>query len=247
MKNLTEIIYGDSTNYTMSRSKLGKNEIIKFNLTFSIADLSYINQFKIILPKDIYKEKIVYDFSEEINKLNSLKKKKNKIRVWCSHQESDSYILLTYIANYVKEKDCSLYVVFSDEQNKEILSPAMLRENELEKLTEKEHKLTNDEIVELANLWNKIKTQKSDMRIMENQKVKLVSYDYFNDILLNKLTELGEVKISVLAGHIMSNLHIADTVILYLVERLINLNKITVIENDDRLWNCIIKINKITC
>ena len=94
---------------------------------------------------------------------------------------------------------------------------------------------------------NKIKTQKSDMRIMENQKVKLVSYDYFNDILLNKLTELGEVKISVLAGHIMSNLHIADTVILYLVERLINLNKITVIENDDRLWNCIIKINKITC
>ena len=80
MKNLTEIIYGDSTNYTMSRSQLGKNEIIKFNTTFSIADLSHINQFKIILPKDIYKEEIVYDFSEEINKLNSSikKKKQNK-------------------------------------------------------------------------------------------------------------------------------------------------------------------------
>ena len=68
MKNTTEIIFGNSTNYTMSRSKLGKNEIIKFNTTFSIADLSHINQFKIILPKEIYKEEIVYDFSAEMNK-----------------------------------------------------------------------------------------------------------------------------------------------------------------------------------
>ena len=70
MKNLTEIIFGDSTNCTMSRSQLGKNEIIKFNTVFSIANLSYINQFKIILPKDIYKEEIGYDFSEEMNKLD---------------------------------------------------------------------------------------------------------------------------------------------------------------------------------
>ena len=242
MKNTTEIIFGDSTNYTMSRSRLGKNEIIKFNTAFSIADLSHINQFKIILPKDIYKEEIIYDFSEEMNILNSSIKEKNKIRIWCSHQESDSYILLAYISNYIKGKDCSLYVIYSDEQNKKILSPAMLRELDFEKLTDMEHKLTNDEIVELSNLWNKIKRQKSDMRIMENEKVKLVSYDYFNDILLKKLNELGEVKSSVLVGHIMSNLHISDTVILYLVERLIELKKIIVIEKDERLWNCTIKI-----
>ena len=118
----------------------------------------------------------------------------------------------------------------------------MLIECKLEKLAEKEHELTNDEIINLSNLWDKIKTQKSDMRIMENEKVKLVSYDYFNDTLLNKLNELGKVRVSVLVGHIMSNLHIADTIILYLVQRLIELNKITVIKSADRLWNCIVKI-----
>lgn len=242
MENLTEIIFGDSTNYTMSKSRLGKNEIIKFNTVFSIADLSCINQSKIILPKDIYKEEIVYDFSEEMNKLDNSIKRKNKIRVWCSHQDSDSYILLTYISNYVKGKDCNLYVIYSDEQNKNFLSPAMLREHELEELTEKEHKLTNEEIIELSNLWNKIKTQKTDMRIMEHGNVKLVSYDYFNDTLLNKLNELGGAKSAELVGHIMSNLHISDTIILYLVERLIKLNKIVIIKDDDRLWNCIIKV-----
>ena len=78
MKNTTEIIFGDSLYYTMSRSELGKNEIIKFRTTFSIADLSFIDQFKIILPKDIYKEKIVYDFREEMNKLDNSIKKKTK-------------------------------------------------------------------------------------------------------------------------------------------------------------------------
>ena len=241
MENLTEIIFGDSTNYTMSRSQFGKNEIIKFNTVFSIADLSCINQYKIILPKDIYKEEIIYDFSEEMNKLDNSIKKKNKIRVWCSHQDSDSYILLTYISNYIRGKDCSLYVIYSDEQNKEFLSPAMLREHELEKLTEKEHKLTNEEMIELSNLWNKIKTQKSNMRIMEHGNVKLVSYDYFNNFILNELNKLWKVKIVELVGYIMSNLYLIDVIILYLIERLIKLNKIEIIKDENRLWDCIIK------
>jgi len=245
MKNVTEIIFGDSTNYTMCRSQLGKNEIIKFNTVFSIADLSCIDQFKTILPKDIYKEEIVYDFSEEMNKLDISIKRKNKIRVWCSQQESDSYILLAYISNYVKGKDCSLYVIYSDEENQEFLSPAMLREHELEKITKKEHKLTNEEIIVLSNLWNEIKAKKSDMRIMECGNVKLVSYDYFNVVILDKLDELGGVKIVELVGHIMANLHISDMIILYLVERLIKLNKIVIIKNDNKLWNCIIKVANV--
>lgn len=242
MKNVTEIIFGDSTYHTLSNSQLGKNEIIKFNTVFSIANLSNIDQFKIILPKDIYKEEIVYDFSEEMNKLDSSIKIKNKIRVWCSYQDVNSYILLAYISNYIKGKDCSLYVIYSDEQNKEFVSPAVLSEYEFEELIEKEHKLTIDEIIELSNIWNKIKTQKSDMRIMESGNVKLVSYDYFNDLILNKLYEFGGVKCVELVGHIMSNLKLSDMIILYLVERLIKLNKIVIIKNDNKLWNYIIKI-----
>lgn len=245
MNNITEIIFGDSLFYTMSKSKLAENEIIKFNTVFSIADLSLINQFKIILPIDIYKEKIIYDFSEEINKLNVSIEKKNKIRIWCSHQDSDLYILLAYISNYVKDKECNLYVIYSDEQNEEIFSPSILREYELEKSEEIEHKLTKDEIVELSNIWNTIYTNKSDMRIMKNKEINLVSYDYFNDILLNKLKELGEVRISKLVGCVMPNYHISDTIFLYLVERLIKSNKIIICENTDRLWNCTVKIKEI--
>ena len=245
MKNTTEIIFGDSINCTMSRSKLSKNEIIKFNTTFSIADLSQINQFKIKLPKEIYKEEIVYDFSEEINKLDSSIKKKNKIRIWSSHQDSDSYILLAYISNYVKEKNCDLYVIYSDEQEEKIQTPAMLTEQELETSTKNEHKLTKEEITKLSDLWKKIINQKSDMRIMENKNIKLVSYDYFNDTLLNKLKELGGVKCAELIGHIISNLHISDSIILYLIERLIKSKKIIIIKNDDKLINSIIKVHNV--
>ena len=36
--------------------------------------------------------------------------------------------------------------------------------------------------------------------------------------------------------------YISDTIILYLVERLIKLNKIIITEKDEKLWNCTIKI-----
>lgn len=245
MNNITEIIFGDSTYYTMSKSKLSQNLIIKFNTTFSVADLSDINDFKIILPEKIYKEEIIYSFINQISELEESIKKKNKIRVWCSYQEADSYILLAYMANYIKDRKGNLYVIYVDEYNKEYLSPAMLRKEKLEKLTEIEHKLSNNEIIELSNLWNKIKIQKADMRIMENRKVKLVSFDYFNNIILNKLKELGEVKINVLVWHLMTNFHISDTTFLYLVERLIKSNKIIITENDERLWNSTIKIKNI--
>lgn len=242
MKNTTEIVFGDTTYSNISRSKLGKNEIIKFNTVFSASDLSYIDHFKIILPKEIYKEEIIYNFNEEINKLDNSIKKKNKIRIWCSYQDSNSYILLSYLSNYVKEKDISLYVIYADEQNKELISPSVLNGKDIDKLIKKEHELTNDEIIEFSNLWNKIKTQKSDMRIMENRKIKLVSYDYFNNFILNELNKLGEVKIVELVGYIMSNLYLIDVIILYLVKRLIKLNKIEIIKDDNRLWNCIIRV-----
>lgn len=82
------------------------------------------------------------------------------------------------------------------------------------------------------------------MRIIENNKVKSVTYDYYNDIILNKLNELGEVKMVSLVGRLMSNIHLYDTVFTYLIYRLIKEEKIIVTSKDERYWKSIIKIKK---
>lgn len=240
-----EIVYGNSMYFTISNSNLKTNEIIKFNTVFSIADLSLISQYKMILPKEFYGKEINYNFKDEINKLYTALKNKNKIRIWCSYQDADSYILLTYICNIVKNTDCNLYVTYSDDYNN-VESPAMLREKELEKLAEYEHKLTNLEILKLSEIWENILNTKSDMRIIENKELKLVSYNYFDNIILNKLNKLGTVLESKLAIELLKEYHLEDSIFTFLIDRLIKNKKIDIIEksNNNRAFDNIIAINK---
>lgn len=239
-----EIIYGDSLNHTMRKSKLSENEIIKLDTPFSIADLSKIDEYKIILPKEIYDENIILDFSEEIDKINKLTTSNNILRVWTSHQDADSYILLSYIANYIKNLKSDLYVIYSDEFNREIKSPSMMRESELERISEFTHKLSKEEIEELSLLWNKIVTTKADMRINENDEIKLVSYDYFDNLLIEKLKIAKEEKIISLAADMLSNYHLTDTIFVFLIERLINKNKIIITKKDEVFCRSIVKVNE---
>lgn len=82
------------------------------------------------------------------------------------------------------------------------------------------------------------------MRIIENNKVKSVTFDYYNDIILNKLNELGEVKMVSLVGRLMSDIHLYDTVFTYLIYRLIKKEKIIVTIKNERYWKSIIKVKK---
>lgn len=232
MKKITEIVFGNSMYFTIKNSKLKENEIILFNTIFSIGDLKDIDKFKIYVSKEIIESMQVYDFSKEIKKLNNAVKNGNKIRIWCSRQDSDSYILLVYICNYLKDIKCDLYVVYSDDYDSSCMSPACLKEVELENATSYEKKINNENILELSNEWNYIKNNRADIRIMENNKVKLVSYDYFDDIIINKLKELGEVKQVTLVAHLLSDYHLIDLIFVYLINRLIENNKIIIIEKD---------------
>lgn len=232
MEKITEIVFGNSIYFTMKNSKLNENEIILFNTIFSIGDLRDIDKFKIYVSKDIIESMQVYYFSKEINELNNAVKNGNKIRIWCSRQDSDSYILLVYICNYLKDTKCDLYVVYSDDYDSSCMSPACLKEEELENSACYEKKLNNENILELSNEWNYIKNNRADIRIMENNKVKLVSYNYFDDIIVNKLKELGAVKQVTLVAHLLSNYHLIDLIFVYLINRLIENNKIIIIEKD---------------
>lgn len=219
------IIFGTSTFVTMKESKLLNNNIIEFDTVFSVADLSNLDNYELTLPKDIYNENIHYSFNNEIKKLNEDINNNKEIRIWTSHFDVNSYSLFLYLCDYLKDKDCNLYVVYSDEYDENCYSPACMRENELEELTKLEHKLSKEEIKEYSKEWQIIKNKKSDMRILENKKVKLVSFDYYNEEILNLLKELGEIKIVRLVGTFMSNHYLQDLVVSYLVDRLINSGK----------------------
>lgn len=242
------IIFGSSTFVTMRKSNLLNNKVIQFfanlNSVFSIADLSKITDFKVILPKGVYSEKIEYSFEEKIIELDEMISKNNDIRIWTSHFDVDSYLLFLYLCNYLKDKDCNLYVVFSDEYDKNCYSPACMKVNQLEELIKLEHKLSKEEILEYSKEWQKIKQSKSDMRILENNKVKFVSFDYYNEEILNLLKVLGEVKIVKLAASFMDNNYLQCLVVSYFIERLIDDGKIKVINYGERFFENVITINE---
>ena len=65
------------------------------------------------------------------------------------------------------------------------------------------------EIREFSKIWQYIKSKKCDMRILEDKKIKLVSFDYYNEILLNILKEQGEITICRLTALFMMEYHIS--------------------------------------
>ena len=240
----TNVIFGASTLVTMSESKLLNNNIIEFDTVFSVVDLSNLDNYEVILPKDIYQEELIYSFAKEIEKLNQAISNNEEIRIWTSHYEINSYLLFLFLCNHLKYEECNLYVVYSDEYNEKCYSPACMNESELEELTKLEHKLSKDEIIEHAKEWQRISQNKSDMRILENKNVKLVSFDYYNEEILNLLKELGEVKIVQLASLFMSKYYLQDLIVSYLIDRLINDKKIKVIKYGKRFFENVIAIKE---
>ena len=243
MKKLN-IIYGASTLVSMEKSDFLNNKIIEFDTVFSIADLSAVDKYEIALPKDIYQTEINYSFKDKIKVLDYAIANNEDIRVWTSRYEINSYLLFVYICNYLVNKECNLYVVFSDEYDENCYSPSCMRTNELEELTKLEHKLSSEEISSYSNEWLRIKQEKSDMRILEDKKVKLVSYDYFDDVILNRLKYLGQAKVSRLTASLMANYFLSDTIIVFLINLLIKKTKIRIVEySKERFFDNVIELN----
>ena len=69
-------------------------------------------------------------------------------------------------------------------------------------------------------------------------------FDYYNDIILERLKSLEEVKISTLTASLMKDYYLQDLLLVYLISRLIDNNKIKIIEiSKERYFHNIIKIN----
>ena len=253
MKNITEIVFGDSLYNEMINSNFfNKNNIIKFNVPFSIIDLSSVDNDIVKLNQDFcqlicselnYKISNAYSLNFVDIELEGAIKNNHKIRIWTTHKQADSYLMFLYICNYFSKFDYDVYVLFSEQYDKDCYSPACMNEKELEDLLKSEHKISKNKIIEYAIEWEKIKQENSNMRVIENGKIKSVSFDYYNKIILDKLSKLGEVKVSTLIVNLMNEYHFADIVFTYLVYRLIKVNEIMILKRGKRLWNSIVTIN----
>ena len=177
MKTL-EIVFGNSCYHTLRNSKID-NDILMINILFNVRDLSNIENYNIKIPKELCLDEKNDNVLNEVTKIIENINKNNKIRVWSGHNDIYSYLIMLFVSSIIKKYDYSLYVVYSDDYNKEYPSPAVMREEELENLTKFERKLSNQEINNNTGIWEKLVRENTDLRIIENGVVKSVSMDYY--------------------------------------------------------------------
>ena len=232
MKTL-EIVFGNSCYMSMRKSSLQSNDILLFNLLLNVGDLSKIKENKINIPKELCNEKGNYLCKKEVSIINDAINKKEKIRIWTSNYNIYSYLIMLYICNIVKNQNCVLYVTYSDEYGKDYISPSLMSSSELEELSKLEHKLTKNEIIKYSNMWEEIVKINSKMRVLENGTVKSVSISYYDNMIIDKLKELGQVKVSKLVAMLMKEIYLIDNLYVYLIKRLIKNGKIKIIKHDN--------------
>ena len=113
--NKVNVIFGGSTFVTLRESDLLNNNIIQFfsnfNCVFSVANLSKIDDFKVVLPKGVYSEKIEYSFEDKINKLDEAINNNEDIRIWTSHYDIESYLLFL---RFTHPFECSIISSFDN-------------------------------------------------------------------------------------------------------------------------------------
>ena len=99
---ILEIVFGNSCYRTMRDSSLRSNNILLFNLLLNVGDLSKIKEYKINIPDELCNENSNYSFEKEIVIINEAIKRKDKIRIWTSHYDVYSYLIMLYICNILK-------------------------------------------------------------------------------------------------------------------------------------------------
>lgn len=156
-----------------------------------------------------------------------------KIRIWSSKKDDDDYMLLLFLCNFLKTKTNKISVIFCNDYNEYCWSLNALDYKEIGLLLKFEKELTEDEIQNFSNEWNDLVEINSELRIFEDGKVKNKKYSDYYDSILNILREKAACTISNLIADCMIKRVIndaGDLLYLFLIDQLIELNKIKIIK-----------------
>ena len=240
---VVEIVLSGASLLSLKDSSFKDNEIIDVRVSLSTGKLDNIKDNVVLLPKVIYHEEVICDLNNDILKLNDYVDKGYKVRIWSSHLDADSYLLLLFICNVLNNKVDSLGVLYSDEYNKDCYSLGMMTGAEVDKLSNYEQTLNSTNIKILSDKWSTISSSNSDLRIIENGEVKSISYDYFDVEILTMIKTNNNIRIIDVCYELSKKYHINDSVFIFLITRLIDIGKIKIIKKDEKFIKSTIEIN----
>ena len=186
------------------------------------------------IKNHLFDREMVYDnFKKSIDDLLNSINQDTIIRVYSSKINIDDYLLILYICNLLKDKVNTIKVVFVNDY-KDVFSLGTLDTTEVKEVLNKEIELTEEQVNNYSKEWEELINANSELRAFENDKVINKNYSDYDDIILNELDKLGQCKIPVLVGNLLANAITTSYEVQtysYLVERLINNNKIKINED----------------
>ncbi len=232
-----EIVFGDSSYNILKKINLKDSDILKINILFNVGDLSNISNYIINIPKDLCFDEKNYSIKEETDKIIDSINRRYKIRIWTSHKDIYSYLIMLYVSSVIKKYDYQLYVIYCDEYDKDCPSISAMKIEDIEKLVGLECKLEDEEIKCNCDVWKKLIRDNSELRIIENGIVKSVSLNYYDKYILDTLSKIGKVKIRQLIGKLMQKVYLQDNLYKYLINNLIKNGRI-IICRDNKVSYC---------
>ena len=200
------------------------------------------------LHKKCFGYNYTYNYNEVLKEILNNITDDTIIRIWSSKKNDDDYMLLLFLCNFLKDKINTINVVFSSDYNELQYSINFLDYKKVNDVLKYEKTLSKDEIETYAKEWNKLVEINSELRTLENGKVKSKKYSDYYDIILSILKEITPCKIANLIGECMAKEVLNDArdfVYLYLIDQLIDLNKIKIVEKGTRHFVDTISLNSL--
>lgn len=195
---MLEIVNGMSEYGVLKRSKLFKEEnIIEMALLLNVGSIKDLENTEIKTTCDA-----LIDVKEKIENLKNKLKCNNTVRIWFSSLDSEDYsffLFVIYLINKInKEVKINIINVGTIPKNDKLKygsywSLGCFSPNEIKELLQFERTLTQEEIQSLSKEWMKLESENSDIRIIDNKKLKSVNYEFLDKTILEELSKYEEV------------------------------------------------------
>ena len=196
--NTLEIVNGIGEYGLLKKSNLFKEEnIIDMSLLLNVG---HINNLENLENKITCNNEI--NVKEKIDKLKEILNNYRNVRIWYSSLDSEDYnffIFIVYLINKInKNITISQLDVGKVKKTDKIKfgaywSLGCYDKLEIEGLLEFEKNLTPEEIKSITKAWKKLEQENSDLRIIENGKIKSVNYEYLDKKILEELSKHNEI------------------------------------------------------